>query len=107
MPYQRALVGMRAGRLAALVHIQKHVDFRIARMAILIEHVDLQLAEAAAEGDVLCFIDVLVGKDEQQVPTEASRICPNCRCVTSERSTPRTCAPITVPSLLTITSCTS
>jgi hypothetical protein len=44
---------MRARRLVSLVYIRQNIDFRIARMAILVEHVHLQLAEAPTEGDLL------------------------------------------------------
>ena len=36
-------------------------------MAVLVEHMHLQLAEAPAEGDLLRLVDVLTGKDEKQM----------------------------------------
>ena len=39
-------------------------------MAVLVEHVHLQLAEAPAEGDLLRFVDALAGKNEKQMPVQ-------------------------------------
>ena len=36
-------------------------------MAVLVEHMHLQLAEAPAEGDLLRLVDALAGKDEKQM----------------------------------------
>ncbi len=60
---------MLAGRLPAF-EVREQINLGIARVAVLVEHVHLQLAELPAEGDVLGFIDALSGKDQQQVPVE-------------------------------------
>src|SRR5207245_7541676 len=67
MPDQRSLVRMLARRLAGRVHIRQNVDCRMAGMAVLVEHMHLQLAEAPAEGDLLRLVDALAGKDEKQM----------------------------------------
>src|SRR3982751_3528402 len=41
-------------------------------MAILVEHVHLQVAEVTAEGDVLRLVDLLGGEDEQHMAVERS-----------------------------------
>ena len=70
MPNQRALVRMRAGGPAVLADVGQHVDFRVSRVAVLVEDVHLQLAEAAAEGNQLLFVELLGGKHQQQVLAE-------------------------------------
>ena len=71
MPVQRALVGMLAARFAGLVLVGQHVDFRVLLIAvILIEHVDLHLAEILGERDLRCRRQVDVAEQDQLVVEE-------------------------------------
>src|SRR5690606_17711951 len=56
-----------AGRLTVLDDVGDDEDLRVAGQQELAQHVDLQLAEAAAEGDVLFRGQVLVAEDHYAV----------------------------------------
>ena len=53
MPVQRAPVRVLAARIAVLVEVGQHVDFRMVFVTVVLaEHVDLHLAEIARESDL-------------------------------------------------------
>ncbi|MNN49255.1 hypothetical protein D3C81_1637700 [compost metagenome] len=54
-----------ADRLTVLDDVGDDEEFRMPWQQELLEHVDLQLAEQAAEGDLLLRSDVLVAKHQQ------------------------------------------
>jgi hypothetical protein len=56
-----------ADRLAVLHHVRHHKDLRMARQLELVQHVDLQRAEAAAEGDLLRRRDALVAEHQHVI----------------------------------------
>ena len=55
VPIQRPPIRVLAARIAVLVEVGQHVDFRVFPIpVILAQHVDLHLAEIAREGDLGC-----------------------------------------------------
>ena len=56
-----------ADRLAVLDDVRDDQDLRVARQLELVQHVDLQRAEAAAEGDLLRRRDALVAEHQHVV----------------------------------------
>jgi hypothetical protein len=56
-----------ADRLAVLLDVGDDQDLRMARQLELAQHVDLQRAEAAAEGDLLGRRDALVAEHQHVV----------------------------------------
>src|SRR5260221_3068538 len=98
MPDQRALVGMLASCLPAF-DVRQQVDLRIARVAVLVEHMYLQLAELPAEGDLLGSSMRCEGKTSSRWRSNARWTASRCGAGSgADRSTPCTAAPITGPS---------
>ncbi len=68
MPKQRALVRVLAARIAVVIEVGRHVDFRVVLDAVMVaEHVDLHLAEIARERDLGRRRQIDVVEDDQLV----------------------------------------
>ena len=68
VPKERAAIRMLAARIAVLVEVGQHVDFRVLLVAVILaEHVDLHLAEIAREGDLGRRRQIDVAEQDQLV----------------------------------------